>query len=340
MTEVKAVSSHIVGSMASKMVMRNEIQGLTIDQGIPCFYITINPADTFNPLVRFLAGEEIDVDRLLPDHLLEYLRQKYLVAKNPFMGARFFNIYMKVFISSVLSFCSGDSDLEQEGGALGHVKAYYGCVEAQGHGTLHCHMLVWLEGGMNPNEIKDQLQGGDSQLCERLLAFLDDMLSTCVPDPPSAAISVPSSRYHPSSVRGVEGILDDNAVRKDLYHLIRKSQIHKHSGTCYKYRPSCRFDMDKSNYVQESSFDPATGELCLQRLDGMVNDFNETIIRCICCNTGIKFIGSGASAKAVLYYITDYITKSRLKANVAYAALELSVRKLAEFDPKEDDLMS
>ncbi|KAK0429964.1 hypothetical protein EV421DRAFT_1722283, partial [Armillaria borealis] len=52
----------------------------------------------------------------------------------------------------------------------------------------------------------------------------------------------------------------------------------------------------------------------------------------------IKFNGSGASAKAVLYYITDYITKSRLKANVAYAALELSVRKLTEFDPKEDDL--
>lgn len=31
------------------------------------------------------------------------------------------------------------------------VKAYYGCVEAQGGGTLHCHMLVWVEGGLNPD---------------------------------------------------------------------------------------------------------------------------------------------------------------------------------------------
>lgn len=44
----------------------------------------------------------------------------------------------------------------------------------------------------------------------------------------------------------------------------------------------------------------------------------------------IKFIGSGKSAKAVLYYTTDYITKSQLKAHVAFAALELAVRKLDE----------
>ncbi len=52
----------------------------------------------------------------------------------------------------------------------------------------------------------------------------------------------------------------------------------------------------------------------------------------------IKFIGSGASAKAVLYYITDYITKSQLKTHIAFAALELSVRKLGEYNPNEDDL--
>ena len=40
----------------------------------------------------------------------------------------------------------------------------------------------------------------------------------------------------------------------------------------------------------------------------------------------IKFIGSGSTAKAITYYITNYITKSQLKTHVAYAALELSVR--------------
>ncbi|KAJ7438276.1 hypothetical protein B0H11DRAFT_2105103 [Mycena galericulata] len=54
----------------------------------------------------------------------------------------------------------------------------------------------------------------------------------------------------------------------------------------------------------------------------------------------IKFIGSGPAAKAILYYITDYITKSQLQAHVAYAALELAVNKLGEFNPTEDDLES
>ncbi|KAJ7835748.1 hypothetical protein B0H14DRAFT_2363227 [Mycena olivaceomarginata] len=42
----------------------------------------------------------------------------------------------------------------------------------------------------------------------------------------------------------------------------------------------------------------------------------------------IKIIGSGASAKGIPYYITDYITKSQLKTRVVFAMLELAVEKL------------
>ena len=51
MCEVNTVSSHVPGSPASKITMRNEIKVLIVDQGLPHFYITINPADVFNPLV-------------------------------------------------------------------------------------------------------------------------------------------------------------------------------------------------------------------------------------------------------------------------------------------------
>ena len=52
----------------------------------------------------------------------------------------------------------------------------------------------------------------------------------------------------------------------------------------------------------------------------------------------IKFVRSGESAKAILYYITDYISKAQLKAHVAYAALELAVRNLGEYNPMDDEL--
>lgn len=160
-----------------------------MDQGLPSFYITINPADVFNPLVKFLAGSEIDIDNLLPEEVPDYWEQAILVAKNPAIAANFFQ----------------------------HLNA-----------------------------------------------------------------------------------------------LAKQCQSHTHSGTCLR---------------------------CLD-LDRMVNNFNATILEAVRCNMDIKFIGSGASAasaKAILYYITDYVTKFQLKAHVAYAALELAVNKLGEYDPQEDD---
>jgi hypothetical protein len=42
----------------------------------------------------------------------------------------------------------------------------------------------------------------------------------------------------------------------------------------------------------------------------------------------IKFIGSSQSAKAVLYYITNYVSKSQLTMHVVYNALQTAIRKL------------
>ena len=129
-----------------------------------------------------------------------------------------------------------------------------------------------------------------------------------------------------------------------LHHLAKQCQSHTHSATCYKYwtgppePKECCFDLDENNAQLQSTFNSETGEICLRCLDGLVDNFNATILEAVRCNMDIKFIGSGASAKAILYYITDYITKSQLKAHVAYAALELAVGKLGECNPQGDNL--
>jgi hypothetical protein len=184
--------------------MRNEIHGFMIEKGLPSFYITINPADVFNPIVKFLAGSEIDIDALLPCDIPDYWDQSVLVAKNPVVAARFFNLYMKAFISALLGYDPEQRNLE--GGILGVVKAYYSCVEAQGRGTLHCHMVVWLEGGLNPDEIKKRAlssDASDTEFCKRLLAFLDDTISNEIPAVPQPSVEMPSNKHHPCAVRGI-----------------------------------------------------------------------------------------------------------------------------------------
>jgi len=139
------------------------------------------------------------------------------------------------------------------------------------------------------------------------------------------------------------GITLANAKNTDHHRLAKSCQWHYHTQTCYKYwkgpgaPKECHFDLDEKNRRVNTTVDHETGEICLRCLDGLVNNFNSTILEAIWCNMDIKFIGSGASAKAVLYYITDYITKSQLKTHVTYAALELAVQKLGEQDPDNGD---
>ena len=72
-----------------------------MDQGLPSFYITISLVDVFNLLVKFLTGSDIDIDNLLPEQVPDYWEQSYLVARNPAVAAKFFNIYMKAFLSAI-----------------------------------------------------------------------------------------------------------------------------------------------------------------------------------------------------------------------------------------------
>ena len=134
------VTSQVPGANAARIVMRNQIRGLMIEKGLPSFYLTINPADVYNPIVKFLAGSDIDIDRMTTDQVPTFWSQSVLVANNPIVCAKFFNIYMEAFMKALLGFRGVDA--ESDVGILGHVSAYYGCVEAQGRGSLHCHMLV------------------------------------------------------------------------------------------------------------------------------------------------------------------------------------------------------
>lgn len=345
MKEVNTISSHVPGSSASRVVMRNEIRALTMKVGLPSFYITVNPADIYNPIVNFLAGKDIDLDALLPEQVPNSWEQSILIAKNPVIAAKFFDIFLKAFLSTLLGYDPTQKDLT--GGVLGLVKAYYGCVEAQGRGTLHCHMLVWLEGALNPNEIRDRVKNGEKEWGQQLIRYLDDAIVNVIPDDPDPQLSVPSSAHHPCSVRGVNLEEPDLGLRlksrlKDLFNVTKECQVHSHTKTCYKYRKTgedlrCRFNHDEDNFRETTEFDPVTAEICLRCLHGMVNNFNATLLEAIRCNMDIAFIGSGESAKAILYYITDYITKTDLKTHVAFSALKLAIEKLGEYDPTADE---
>ncbi|EGN97737.1 hypothetical protein SERLA73DRAFT_57420 [Serpula lacrymans var. lacrymans S7.3] len=44
-------------------------------------------------------------------------------------------------------------------------------------------------------------------------------------------------------------------------------------------------------------------------------------------NMDIKYIGSGQAAKVLVYYVTDYITKTNLQTHVGLGALEYAIKQ-------------
>ena len=349
MRDVQMVNSTVMGSNSARTAMREEIRSMIVSLGAPSLFITINPADLYNPLVRVLVGEEISLDSFPPaaGSNRAFFNQSQFIAKNPVVAAQFFDIYLTTFFSSVLAHCPGK---DKRKGLFGYTKAFYGCAEAQGRGTLHCHSLVWLEGGLNPTEIKQRLISRQNlEFEQRLIAFLETNISSCIPTDPGPIGGVPSSDRHPCMVRPIlrfemESAQEFQARRaKDLHMLARVCQKHSHSPTCYKYckdpaEQICRFGLDPSNHVPNTTVDYASGELRYQCLDGLVNPFNSVILELVRCNMDIKFIGSGQSAKAILYYITNYVSKSQLKMHVVYNALQTAIRKLQTPLPEDRSL--
>ena len=345
MREVKAISSNIPGSPESRLTMRNEIRGMILSLGVPSFFVTVNPADVYNPIVKFLAGNNIDVDNLLPDQVPTYWEQAGTIARNPCIAAEFFDTYINAFIRSFLQYDPKRQSTKT--GILGVTKAYYGCVEAQGRGSLHCHMVVWVYGGLTSNEIRERALA-DHSWRDRLIEFLDDTVCNVIPADPGPSTFVQSSQHHACAVRGIDvttnPVSEDTlkARLKDLRNVVLESQRHSHTGTCYKHHRSgnerkCRFNLDEQNVEPKTYFNEQLGVIAMRHLDGMVNNYCPPMSEGVRCNMDLKFMASGDAANSVLFYVTNYMTKTGNRAHVSFGALEVALNKLGDYDPTDTD---
>ena len=153
--------------------------------------------------------------------------------------AKFFHTIITAFIKCLLAhvgkghWCIG---------TFGIVKAYYGCVEAQGQGTLHFHMLIWLEEGLGPNALRDWL-GTDPSFHNKLFNYIKEIISTSAPTPVTPIEDL-STTYHPTTIQHPQKQPNEtettfcHQLADDFHLLVKCCQRHEHSATCYKYDPT------------------------------------------------------------------------------------------------------
>jgi len=130
---------------------------------------------------QVFAGETINMDSfnslLGPDshHRAEN------IACNPYAAARFFDFLVCTMLETLIGIINHGSHVTSEAGILGQVVAYFGVVEAQGRGTLHLHMFMWLANTPNSDEMEQALKKElfrekiRAYIARNICAHLDDL---------------------------------------------------------------------------------------------------------------------------------------------------------------------
>ena len=98
-----------------------------------------------------------------PSLVTPYDEQMRSVHSNPVAGAHFFNFMVETFIADVLGVEGGHR------GFYGNTSGYYGMVEQQGCPTLHLHMLLWIAGSLNPQDMREKILKNDSRWHKNLI---------------------------------------------------------------------------------------------------------------------------------------------------------------------------
>jgi hypothetical protein len=352
--DLELVSWNLPGSITAKRQIRNEIWSLIGHCGAPTWYITISPSDTRHPIsVHMASGREkftLDLETLT-----ERTRQ---VTSNPVAAAQFFDMFVQLFIKHVLQ----TDQKSKVTGLFGDTCAYYGTVEQQGRLTQHLHLLLWIKRNLSPQEVRERLIKPDAEFTKALIAYLESthqggFSNNKTMDDVKAMIDIKSKRDGyvdarsklpcpcPSRCRIDCGTCDqclDNktwwkAFDERTNEILYKSNIHNCSimtidnnnvtvPICRIGRTTCkaRFPRPKISYT---TVDTNDGHITMKKEEENMNTFSSIITYLTGCNTDVTPLSSGTSVKAIIAYVSDYVSKSPLKTYMIFDTVRNVYRK-------------
>lgn len=332
------VGGHIQGSLTNKEYMRNEIWSLISFFGAPSWFITLSPADHKHPISLYYADTK---ETFEPKLKMSYDEKLRLVANNPVAAACFFHFMVEMFIKHILGIGNSHS------GIYGDTAAYYGTVEQQGRLTLHLHMLLFIKGALHPQEIRDRILNSTSDFQLNMVKYLESVhmgkfmtgsmtdienmvknneLNNNYQDPNGTLLESPppscDENHDELQLNMCEkcnalqswwgrfkSTVDDILFRSNTHSCTKFTNTDKRS--CMK-NGKCKARFPREIY-SETQVDPATGALHIKKGKPWINTFTPIVTFLYRCNTDVTSLLSGTAIKAIVAYVSDYISKPGLK---------------------------
>lgn len=337
---VNTIASRIPGSQAAKVFARSEIRSYCGHFGLPHLYLTLNPSPAHSPIFQVMFGDKtVDLTQRFPT-LVPSRERALRLAKDPVAAADFFHFSITAIFSCLFGWDYAKSCSKPSGGILGKLRAFYGTSETTDRGSLHGHFLLWLVGGLNPDELHKKLKDVDG-FDQQFFSFFESIIYHHLPDievefdPKSYEPRTQRPPIPPDDISLLENIEEwESVFCTEVKMCGEVLQRHGCRKVCHKYgnEGKCRF-LFPHEVVKASHFDADTNSVVLLCLDPTVNYFNPYLLVFCRHNHDLKCILSGKGAKAAMFYITDYITKMDLKT---YQMLSLLSRAVASLNSSSE----
>jgi hypothetical protein len=167
----------------------------------------------------------------------------------------------------------------------------------------------------------------DALLTSNELATGDPTAS--LPNPPP---TFPSSTESAIWFKQLQVISDEVVYRSN-----RHSENHRH-GCRASPAHECRARFPRELH-QSTTVDDTTGALVLKKHERWINTFNVTLSYLLRCNTDVTCLLSGTMVRAVIAYVTDYVTKSSLKTHTMFDIIRMAVDDKQRYVSEDNDTL-
>ena len=337
--------------------MRNEIWSLISYFGAPSWFITFSPADNMHPISLYFADtQETFNPELRPEN------ERYrLIAQNPVAGAQFFHFIVEMFIKHVLGVG------QDHPGLYGKTAAYYATVEQQGRLTLHLHMLLWILNSLSPQEIRDRIMDPNSDFQKKIVEYLESVhvgeFMTGTMDEvkeqvhenmkaeeyrdPTQTLPVPPPEFTDCDCEKCESCentanwwenfkntVDDLILRSNVHNVALQSQQMRKKVKKSEEAVLTSMEIAKHRFprqiFEETQVDPKTGALNIKKGERWINTLTPIVTFLLRCNTDVTSLLSGTAIKAIVAYISDYVTKPGLKTYTIFDTIRSVFDKSSE----------
>ncbi|RDB28920.1 ATP-dependent DNA helicase RRM3 [Hypsizygus marmoreus] len=307
---ITAVRGRIPGTDESRTAIRSKIWSTIVMHNPPNLWITINPPDTQDSIAQVMSGEDIDLDRFNALLGPSATQRSINVASDPFASARYFHTIIRIVLEEMFGITvRRGHNIERREGIFGVVNSYIGTVEAQGRGSLHLHLLLWLKDSPTSNEMQSALSS--EAFSEKMRNFIKANIRADIDGMDTSAVKampvVPEISYsRPIDPRKPNF---EARVTEREHQLARAVQVHA-----------------TDDWVSED------GEWGPKRKAGCINNFCPPLMNILWSNHDIKLIISSGEAKHLAWYLSRYAAKKQL---AAFNASALLAKSLAYFYAEE-----